>query len=80
MFFLSLKIEFVLANSADPDELSYGAAFHLGLHCLPKYSFKGFFWNNSSSVGAQWLSGRVLDSRSRGCGFEPQQRHCIVGP
>ena len=25
-------------------------------------------------LGAQWLSGRVLDSRPRGCGFEP---HCI---
>ena len=21
---------------------------------------------------------RVLDSRSRGCGYEPHQRHCIV--
>ena len=28
--------------------------------------------------GAQWLSGRVLDSRPRGCGFEPHQRHCVV--
>ena len=28
--------------------------------------------------GAQWLSGRVLDSRSRGCGFEPYRRHCVV--
>ena len=28
--------------------------------------------------GAQWLSGRVLDSRPRGCGFEPNQRHCVV--
>ena len=28
--------------------------------------------------GAQWLSGRVLDSRPRGCGFEPHQRHCAV--
>ena len=27
---------------------------------------------------AQWLSGRVLDSRSRSCGFEPHWRHCIV--
>ena len=26
----------------------------------------------------QWLSGRVLDSRPRGWGFEPQQHHCIV--
>ena len=29
-------------------------------------------------VGAQWLSGRVLDSRPRGRGFEPQRRHCVV--
>ena len=28
--------------------------------------------------GAQWLSGRVLDSRPRGCGFESHQRHCVV--
>ena len=27
---------------------------------------------------AQWLSGRVLDSRLRGCGFEPHQRHCAM--
>ena len=26
----------------------------------------------------QWLSGRVLDSRPRGSGFEPHRRHCIV--
>ena len=29
----------ILANSADPDE---NAAFHQGLHCLPKYPFRGF--------------------------------------
>ena len=28
--------------------------------------------------GAQWLSGRVLDSRPRGCGFEPHRCLCIV--
>ena len=27
---------------------------------------------------AQWLSGRVLDSRPRDCGFEPHRHHCIV--
>ena len=27
---------------------------------------------------AQWLSVRVLDLRLRGCGFEPQERHCVV--
>ena len=29
-------------------------------------------------MGAQWLSGRVLDSRPKGSGFEPHQRHCVV--
>ena len=30
------------------------------------------------NVGALWLSGRVLDSRPRGCGFESHSRHCVV--
>ena len=29
-------------------------------------------------LGAQWLSGRVLDSRPKGHGFEPHRRHCVV--
>ena len=29
-------------------------------------------------MGAQWLNGRVLDSRPRGRGFEPHRRHCVV--
>ena len=29
-------------------------------------------------LGAQWLSGRVLDSRPRGRGIEPHRRHCVV--
>ena len=28
--------------------------------------------------GAQWLSDRVLDSRPRGRGLEPRQRHYVV--
>ena len=36
--FLPLKIDFILAKSADPDEMPYNAIFHLGLHCLPEYS------------------------------------------
>ena len=34
--------------------------------------------SNQHIKGAQWLSGGVLDSRSRGCGFEPNQRNCTV--
>ena len=29
-------------------------------------------------LGAQWLSGRALDSRPKGHGFEPHRRHCVV--
>ena len=32
----------ILANSADPDEMQQYAAFHLGLHFLPLYQFRGF--------------------------------------
>ena len=31
-----------------------------------------------TAEGAQWLSGRVLDSRQSGRGFEPHRRHCVV--
>ena len=30
------------------------------------------------NIGAQWVSGRVLDSRPRGCRFEPHRCHCVV--
>ena len=39
--FLSLKIDFVLANSADPDEMP-PCPHCLGPHCLSKYPFRGF--------------------------------------
>ena len=40
LYYLSLKIISVTANSVDPDELWHNMAFHLGLHCLPKYAFR----------------------------------------
>ena len=33
----------------------------------------------SNQRGVQWHSGRVFDLRPRDCGFEPHQRHCVVG-
>ena len=33
---------------------------------------------HGSFVGAQWLSGRALDLRPKGRGFEPHRRHCVV--
>ena len=32
----------------------------------------------NSDIGAQWLSGRVFESRQRGRGFESHRRHCIM--
>ena len=32
----------VIANSAESDEMQHNAGFHLDLHCLPKYPFRGF--------------------------------------
>ena len=40
--FFCVKIFFTFTNSVDPDEMQHYAAFHLGLHCLQKYSFRGF--------------------------------------
>ena len=34
--FFSLKIDIVLANSEDQDDMLYNAEIHLGLHCLSK--------------------------------------------
>ena len=31
-----------------------------------------------AALGVQWLSGRVLDLRPKGRGFEPHRRHCVV--
>ena len=33
---LSLKAVVILAISVDPDEKQHYAAFHPGIHCLPK--------------------------------------------
>ena len=33
---------------------------------------------NKTECKLQSLSGRVLDSRPKGCGFYPNQCHCIV--
>ena len=38
----------------------------------------GLYHEPKRHKGAQWLSGRVLDSRPKGSGFEPHRRHCVV--
>ena len=48
------------------------AASDLNLRCLPMSHKK------DAMQVAQWLSGRVLDSRLRGRGFQPHRRHRVV--
>ena len=54
-------------------------------HTRAKYIAQGMvnvlkFLNTSFLFfkGMQWISGRVLDWRQRGHGFEPHRLHCIV--
>ena len=46
--------------------------------CLSFFKFHLKLLELESKQGAQWLSGRVLDSRPRVRGFEPHRRHCVV--
>ena len=54
MYFHTQKIVFILVNSADLDEMLHFAAFHLGLHCLLQYFFRGF----------QYTKGHNYDTRT----------------
>ena len=58
--------------------LKYVYSFHAASLCLlfPRCSTMSTF--SMLLLGAQWLSGRVLDSRPKGRGFEPHRRHCVV--
>ena len=53
-------IDFVLANSVDPDEMLLYAAFHLGLHCLLKYLFWGFEGLSKIANGYLCLTKTIL--------------------
>ena len=73
-------------------DIWYVASTSVPLPCLFKWYPWGQKWpcsggqmfyidllrENMKNLGAQWLSGRVLDSRPKGRGFEPHRRHCVV--
>ena len=52
--------------------------FHGCVDCERIIIFFNYALFLSGGRGAQWLSGRVLDSRPKGSGFEPHRRHCVV--
>ena len=59
-------------------------AVDLGRKATKQTNFHGFCikkpkdTNQIHFKGAQWLSGRVLDSRPRGRELVPHRRHCVV--
>ena len=48
-FFL-LRIDFILAIIEDYDEMPRSVAFHLGIHCMPKYAFSNHFYTKGLSL------------------------------
>ena len=71
MQFLISELNFILGRPA------YRRT-NCGSVCLGTLFYPAFSQTNIATnfTGAQWLSGRVLDSRPRGRWFEPHQRHC----
>ena len=66
-YFMSQKIVFILANSADPDEMPPNAAFHLGFECLQKYRMRSVnktFYNNFSVISKDILFAKVSKANS----------------
>ena len=62
-------------RSHHSEQISHAFSDHQDFICFSSYGddlFQKYF------KGAQWLSGRVLDSRPRGRGIEPHWRHCFV--
>ena len=61
----------------DPDQDRHFVGPDLGPNCLQRLHVLPDD-KNRHKQGAQWLIGRVLDSRPKGRGFEPHRRHCVV--
>ena len=63
---MSLNIVFIFSNSADSDEIEYYIAFHLGLHYLPKYPFRGFLYTHEGLKSFESLSLCRSESKKKG--------------
>ena len=68
--FVNILVNINKTTHEVPDQPLHVAAARFAY--IPKDGSKMLIW------GAQWLSGRVLDWRPRGRGFEPHLRHCDV--
>ena len=65
ILFLSPKMIIFLANSVDPDKMQRIAAFHLGLHCFLKHSFRRHKYKMDQSFIFQWVPDRPPDKSAK---------------
>ena len=67
-------------NKPNLDLVNMNAYIKFGVicQCVLKIMSGHLLGLDARKPGAQWLSGRVLDSRPKGRGFEPHRRHCVV--
>ena len=72
-------MQLVYAKMIDTCEFSVKAHYTCTCTIFEKLQLQlcNFSYHNYTE-GAQWLSGRVLDSRPKGHGFEPHRSHCVV--
>ena len=70
LFFMEIK-----GQNSDDDERIL-SIIELDLYFMIIY--QDMKYESNTPKGAQWLIGRVLDSRPKGCGLEPHRRHCVV--
>ena len=61
--FLFLNMDFVIINSADPDEMTHCVAFHLGLSCSIKYPIRGF-WYTKGTCEYKGLTSLIFGYKS----------------
>ena len=63
-----------MSNGLDSDQDRHPVAPDLGPNCLQRLRQT----TKVTASRAQWLSGRVLDSRLGGRRLEPHRSHCVV--
>ena len=77
-----LRLIAICGNAAHTDvfSLARGLNFSLDLRLDPYFVYAQTRQGPSYDKTGQYrdCSGRVLDSRPRGRGFEPHRRHCVV--
>ena len=68
----------ILTNSVEPDEMPHVVAFHPGIHCLPKYPFRGFQYATVQSlVPLTHLNGKKKPTSTK-CHFNHWKPGSVV--